>query len=99
MKIVNRQEIPQTNNMMDSMDVYEFALGLFGLQIDLIGFLQRIDYCYPSIDCMQPLIITILKGNPHLRLSFCRTVNLDSCKLTPAYRICQHDLSSPCSGQ
>ena len=56
MKIVNRQDIPETNNMMDSMDVYEFALGLFGLQIDLIGFLQRIGYCGPSIGCMQPLV-------------------------------------------
>ena len=31
MKIVNRQGIPQTNNVMDTMGVYEFALGLFGL--------------------------------------------------------------------
>ena len=46
--------------MMDSMDVYEFALGLFGLQIDLIGFLQRIDYCGPSIGCMQPLVHQML---------------------------------------
>ena len=42
MKIVNRQEIPQTNNMMDSMDVYKFSLGLFGLQIDLIGFYKEL---------------------------------------------------------
>ena len=31
MKIVNRKGIPQTNNVMDTMGVYEFALGLFGL--------------------------------------------------------------------
>ena len=31
MKIVNRQGIPQTNNVMDTMGVYEFALSLFGL--------------------------------------------------------------------
>ena len=32
------------------------ALGLFGLQIDIIGLLQRIDYCGSSIGCMQPLV-------------------------------------------
>ena len=37
--------------------VYKFALGLFGLQIDFIGLLQRIDYCGPSIGCMQPLVL------------------------------------------
>ena len=38
--------------------VYKFALGLFGLQIDFIGLLQRIvDYGGPSIGCMQPLVI------------------------------------------
>ena len=26
-KIVNRQGIPQTNNVIDTMGVYEFALG------------------------------------------------------------------------
>ena len=60
MKIVNRPEIhvPQTNHVMDNMGVtvYKFALGLFGLQIDFIGLLQRIDYCGPSIGCMQPLV-------------------------------------------
>ena len=41
--------------------VYKFALDLFGLQIDFIGLLQRIiDYCTPSIGCMQPLVISIL---------------------------------------
>ena len=36
---------------------YKFALGLFGLQIDFIGLLQGIiDYCGPSIDCMQSLV-------------------------------------------
>ena len=53
MKIVNRPEIhvPQTNHVMDNMGVtvYKFALGLFGLQIDFIGLLQRMDYCGPSI--------------------------------------------------
>ena len=34
------------------MTVYRFALGLFGLQIDFI-----IDYCGPSIGCMQPLVL------------------------------------------
>ena len=61
MKIVNRPEIhvPQTNHVMDNMGVtvYKFALGLFGLQIDFIGLLQRIDYCGPSIGCMQPLVL------------------------------------------
>ena len=54
MKIVNRQRIPQTNHVMDTMGVtvYKFALGLFGLQIDLIGLLQRDDYCGLSIGCM-----------------------------------------------
>ena len=37
--------------------VYRFALSLFGLQIDFIGLLQRIDYCGPSIGCMQPLVL------------------------------------------
>ena len=43
MKIVNGQGIPQTNHVMDTMGVtvYKFALGLFGLQIDLSGLLQR----------------------------------------------------------
>ena len=43
---------------MDNMGVtvYKFALGLFGLQIDFIGLLQRIDYCGPSIGCIQPLV-------------------------------------------
>ena len=63
MKIVNRPEIhvPQTNHVMDNMGVtvYKFALGLFGLQIDFIGLLQIIDYCGPSIGCMQPLVIFI----------------------------------------
>ena len=67
MKIVNRPEIhvPQTNHVMDNMDVtvYKFALGLFGLQIDFIGLLQRIDYCGPSIGCMQPLV----SNYPHIR--------------------------------
>ena len=31
MKIVNRQGIPQTNSVIDTMGVYEFTLGLFGL--------------------------------------------------------------------
>ena len=61
LKIVNRPEIhvPQTNHVMDDMGVivYKFALGLFGLQIDFIGLLQRIDYCGPSIGCMQPLVL------------------------------------------
>ena len=59
MKIVNRQGISQTNHGMDTMGVtvYKFALGLFGLQIDFIGLLQRIDYCGPSIGCMQPLVL------------------------------------------
>ena len=60
MKIVNRPEIhvPQTNHVMDNMGVtvYKFALCLFGLQIYSIGLLQRIDYCRPSIGCMQPLV-------------------------------------------
>ena len=60
MKIVNRPEIHvlQTNHVMDNMGVtvYKFAFGLFGLQIDFIGLLQRIDYCGPSIGCMQPLV-------------------------------------------
>ena len=34
----------------------KFALGLFGLQIDFVGLLQRIDYCGPSKGCMQPLV-------------------------------------------
>ena len=43
---------------MDTMGVtvYKFALGLFGLQIDFLGLLQRIDYSGPSIGCMQPLV-------------------------------------------
>ena len=40
--------------------VYKFALGLFGLQIDIIGLLQRIDYCGPSIGCMQALVLDFL---------------------------------------
>ena len=52
MKIVNKQGIPQANHVMDTMGLYAFALGLFGLQIFLIGFLQRIVYCGPSIGCM-----------------------------------------------
>ena len=62
MKIVNRQGIPQTNHMMDTMGVTvcKFALGLFGLQIDFIGLLQRIDYSGPSIGCMQPLFISVM---------------------------------------
>ena len=44
--------------------VYKFALGLFGLQIDFIGLLQTIDYCGPSIGCMQPLVS---KCNPESR--------------------------------
>ena len=60
MKIVNRPEIhvPQTNHVMDNMGVtvYKFALGLFALQIDFIGLLQRNDYCGPSIGFMQPLV-------------------------------------------
>ena len=57
-KIVNRQGLPQTNHVIDTMGVtvYKFALGLFGLQIDFIGLPQRIDYCGPSISCMQPLV-------------------------------------------
>ena len=62
-KIVNRPEIhvPQTNHVTDNMGVtvYKLALGLFGLQIDFIGLLQRIDYCGPSIGCMQPLAINL----------------------------------------
>ena len=65
MKIVNRPEIhvAQANHVMDNMGVtvYKFALGLFGLQIDFIGLLQRIDYCGPSIGCMQPLVL-VKKG-------------------------------------
>ena len=62
MKIVNRQGIPQTNHMMDTMGVtvYKFALGLFGLQIDFIGLLQRIDYSGSSIGCMQTLVIIVI---------------------------------------
>ena len=53
--------IPQKNHVMDTtfgchITVYKFVLGLFGLQIDIIGLLQRIDYCGPSIGCMQPLV-------------------------------------------
>ena len=51
--------IQQKNHVMDTMGVmslYKFALDLFGLQIDFIGSLQRIDYCGPSIGCMQPLV-------------------------------------------
>ena len=57
MKIVNRQGIPQTNHVMDTMGVtvYKLTLGLFDLQIDFIGLLQRTEYCAPSIGCMQPL--------------------------------------------
>ena len=60
MKILNRQGIPQTNHVMDTIGVtvYKFALGLFGLQIDFTGLLQRIDYCGPSKGCMQPLFST-----------------------------------------
>ena len=36
--------------------VYRFALGLFGLQINFIGSLQRIDCYGPSIGFMQPLV-------------------------------------------
>ena len=62
MKIVNRQGIPQTNHVMDNMGVtvYKFARDLFGLQIDFIGLLQRIDYSGPSIGCMQPLVVNNL---------------------------------------
>ena len=42
--------------------VYKFALGLFGLQIDFIGSLQRIDCCGPSIGCMQPLVSLVLSS-------------------------------------
>ena len=69
-KIVNRQGIPQTNRVMDTVDVtvYKFALGLFGLQIDFIGLQQGIDYCGPSIGCMQPLVYkNTLKNAPNLR--------------------------------
>ena len=44
---------------MDTMGVYEFALGLFGVQIDFIGLPRRIDYCGPSIGCIQPLVLDI----------------------------------------
>ena len=49
-KIVNRQGIPQTNHVMDTMGVtvYKLTLGLFDLQIDFIGLLQRTEYCAPS---------------------------------------------------
>ena len=58
MKIVNRQGIPQTSHVMDTMgvSVYKFALGLFCLQI---GLLQRMDYCGPSIGCMQLLFFLV----------------------------------------
>ena len=59
MKIVNKQGIPQTNHVMDTMGVtmYKFALGLFCLQIDFIGLLQITDYCGPSIGIgVQPLV-------------------------------------------
>ena len=61
MKIVNRQGIPQTNYVMNTMGVtvYKFALGLFGLRIDFVGLLQRISYCSPSIGCMQPLVLIV----------------------------------------
>ena len=36
-KIVNRQRKPQTNNMMDTVGVYKFDLGLSGLQNYFIG--------------------------------------------------------------
>ena len=39
--------------------MYEFALGLFGVQIDFIGLPRRIDYCGPSIGCIQPLVLDI----------------------------------------
>ena len=42
MKIVNRQGVPQTNHVMDTVGVYKFDLGLFGLQNDFIGMLQLI---------------------------------------------------------
>ena len=42
--------------------VYKFALGLFGLQIDFIGSLQRIDCCGPSIGCMQRLVSLVLSS-------------------------------------
>ena len=47
---------------MDNMGVtvYKFARDLFGLQIDFIGLLQRIDYSGPSIGCMQPLVVNNL---------------------------------------
>ena len=66
MKIVNKQGIPQTNLVMDTtgVTVYKFALGLFGLQIDFIGLLQRFGYCGPSIGCSHLLfyidLLTIL---------------------------------------
>ena len=59
MNIVNRERIPQTNYVMDTLGVYKFDFGLlvlFGLQNDFIGLLQRMDLCGPSIDCMQPLV-------------------------------------------
>ena len=59
MKIGNRRGIPQTNHVMDTVGVtvYKFALGLFGLQIDFIGLLQRVGHSGPSIGCMQPLVL------------------------------------------
>ena len=62
MKIVNRQVIPQMNHVMNTMGVtvYKFAPGLFGLQIDFTGLLQRIDYCCPSIGRMQPLVTVLI---------------------------------------
>ena len=58
MKIVNMQRTTQTNHVMDTMGVtvYKFAFGLFGLLIDFIGLLERIDYCGPSIGCVQPFV-------------------------------------------
>ena len=59
MKIVNRQGMPQTNHVMDTIGVtvYKIALGLFGMQIDFIGLIQRIDYRGMSIGCIKPLVV------------------------------------------
>ena len=43
--------------------VYRFTLGLFGLQINFIGSLQRIDCCGLSIGCMQPLVDLSAESN------------------------------------
>ena len=44
MKIVNRQGIPLTNHVMDTVGVtvYRCALDLFGLQIDFMAYYKEL---------------------------------------------------------